>query len=159
MSKYYFGENIPSELLPLLKEKFAKYEDLVPGWCECVSVFWNPERVDETQLISGETTGYYDYRRASINICSGFLGETDSDREDTIRHELAHVLLSPIENFVGKAVQNIKNKELKSFVSEQFSVVLESVVQDVASALQKIREKSDSGIVKPISKEHQIFKS
>jgi hypothetical protein len=153
MSKFIYSETIPAEILPVVKEKFEKYEYLVPGWAKEVRIYWKPEGSSE-KLTSADTIGDFAYRFGIINICPGFLSEVDSDREDTVIHELIHVLTAPLVNFYGQLLHYLdltESGKTKEFVDEQFSEKLEGMTVDLTTAfLNQIEKSTKSETIKSV---------
>lgn len=143
-SKYIYSDQIPKEMLPVLQEKFEKYSYLVPGWVQEVRVFWQPS-VQRDEIISGQTSASFPYRWAQIEICAAFLSETDSDRDDTIVHELTHILLWPLSNFYDNVFGYFDDvpEKVKYFMKSQLTERVESATVDVTTAILKVT-KGDS---------------
>lgn len=137
-TKFIYSETLPEEILPTLKTKLSKYEDLIPGWVQEIRVFWNsnPE-VAGDKFISGQSLGNFPYRWATITICPGFLDEADSDRDDTLIHELVHIILCPLTDFYDQLMHYFDDQpdKVKSFVSGQFTERSEGVTVDLTAAL------------------------
>jgi hypothetical protein len=137
-SKYIYSEHIPKEILPVIQEKLEKYSYLIPGWVQEVRVYWQSTPAKE-EIVSGQSAASLAYRWAQIAICPGFLDEPDADKEDTIVHELTHILLWPLSNFYDHVFQYFDDQpeKVKDFMLAQLSERIEGATVDVTTAILK----------------------
>lgn len=144
VGKFWFSEAMPQEVkdasLPLLVEN----EHLIPEWCHEVRVYWNPagEHVGE-DLAAAYIETEYAYRYATLTICPAFLSEEDEARTFRIKHELWHIVSSPLVSYL-KDITDILSKRdelLSEIVARESTEKVESLTEDLTNILIKIEEK------------------
>ena len=142
-SKFVYTPQIPKEVLSAVKETLEKYESLIPGWVKYVNVAWNPNPSEAGT--SAESRGDYAYRWAAIHLCPSFLDENEAEREDTIIHELVHVMLFPLTNYYHDLVGYLDDQpeKVRDFIRSQTIEKMESVTVDVTTSLLKTIKGAD----------------
>lgn len=157
-SKFIYSDAIPAEILPLIQTKLEKYENMIPGWAQEVRVYWNGNPGGEA--ISGSSDGNFGYRWATVTLCPAFLEERDLDREDTIVHELSHVILFPLTNFYDQLMGYLDEQpdKVKDFMRQQLLERIEGVTVDLTTALFKLLRKDDADSTKEIGPKTPVKK-
>jgi hypothetical protein len=137
-SKFVYSEQIPEEVKPAIKEILDKYECLVPSWVNYVNVSWSA--VPRERNASAESMGDYAYRWATIFICPLFLDESPTEREDTIIHELVHVVLFPLTNYYAQIIGSLDEQpeKVQNFMDIQLSEKIEAVTVDTTACLLRL---------------------
>jgi hypothetical protein len=134
-SKFVYSPTLPKEILSAVKDTLEKYEALVPGWVKHVNVSWIAHPNEPGT--SAESRGDYAYRWASIYLCPTFLDENEAEREDTLIHELVHVMLFPLTNYYSDLVGYLDDQpdKVRDFIRNQTVEKMESVTVDVTTSL------------------------
>ncbi len=125
---------------PANKAEIEKYLSpvswLVPGWVECINVnLWDSEAADERISINV----HYDYRFCSLNFCSNWLVETETNKASQVIHELLHIHLSLIADYARDKINLLCPKEdaekfNKSLIQE-LTTRHESATSDLAKVI------------------------
>ncbi len=138
-SKFIYSEHIPKEILPVIQGLLEKYSYLVPGWAQEIRIYWQSSSPAREDILSGQTLGSTAYRWAQLTICPGFLEESDADREDTIVHELVHVLLWPLSSIYDQMLQYLDDQpdRVKDFIMAQLTERVEGATVDTTTAILK----------------------
>jgi hypothetical protein len=140
--KFWFSPDVPDEVKSSCKDVLLRNEYLIPNWCNEVRIFWNAV-ADDTN--DGTVAAYIDtsyaYRYASIFICPPFLNEELDDREIRIKHELCHIVSTPLVSYV-RDVSNILGVEetTAQLVARESSEKVESMTEDLVYILMKMED-------------------
>lgn len=133
VGKFWFSEKLPVEVKNSVKDVLVKNEVLIPSWCNEVCICWDDgeDSVDFSAYVETQ----YAYRKADLYICPAFLREDAYDRDLTIKHELAHIVSSPLLFFVqqvtGIMVDEEDDKYTKLILRES-KEKSESMTEDLA---------------------------
>jgi hypothetical protein len=138
-SKFIYSDNIPKEVLPLIKEKLAPFEDFLPGWVTELRVYW-----DLKPTVSGTSTGDLAYRNGYITFYPPFLDEKPDEQLNTALHEVIHIIISPLVNFYQQLFNCIPDvdEKIKNFIDQEFDEKLEGITVDLTTVLLQLTNKN-----------------
>lgn len=87
-----------------------------------------------------------DYRFVCISVFDGFFSETEKDRRRMLRHELIHVYLAPMVDWVKEEMipyVKTRNDDLGACVEREFGHRLESTTESLAILFDKVRNNKE----------------
>lgn len=139
VGKYWFSPDVPDEVKSSCKELLISNESLIPNWCNEVRIFWNPQGYEDAAAYIDTS---YAYRYAAIFICPPFLNEEPEDRELRIKHELCHIVSSPLVSYVNDIAKILGVEEsIEQIVKRESSEKVESMTEDLVYILMQMEEK------------------
>lgn len=125
-----YETEFPSEVLPAVKEAIESHRQLIPDWCNWVTVYFSTE--DGDRGFDLETVVTYEYRYAQIYVYAGWL--TSRDREHEFVHELFHIITGPAHTHAKTELQRqLKDAPpaLRDSVLDSFRMSAEATVEDL----------------------------
>lgn len=143
--KYWFQEDLPKEVYESCINLLRENQDLIPSWCEEVRVCWDSQ--GEHTINGNSAAAYiesnYAYRYARLSICPPFLNDSEEDRLDTIRHELAHIVTAPLVNYVRDSFSILADEDepLCQLISKELGEKVESVTEDLKNIIVLLKNK------------------
>jgi hypothetical protein len=144
VGKFWFSSLVPKEVLDTCKDTLLKYECLIPNWCNEVRVYWDAEGNspdDGENTATAYISTNYAYRFASLNICPPFLSEEIEDRETRLKHELCHIVSSPLVSYVRDTVAIVTQDEaMTQLVCRESTEKSESMTEDLAYILTQMEK-------------------
>ena len=134
--KVTYDASVPKAMRAQIRERLASILPLMPADFRTVTVDYGQDEEGDG-IVSVDVRR--DYKRLEIHIHPLFL--SDEEWEDTLMHELGHVLLGRtsalvhtlLESFVGEA-------RTREFLRQQFREAEERSCEDFAEAVRKIKE-------------------
>lgn len=114
---------------PLLEAHYA----LLPPWCGLVVVDYDTKPEGPDVGSAAYVRGHPEYRWATVTICPAFLSYNEVMREETIVHELVHLLLWPIHLHVH-SIRGFTSDHVDAFLAEQWRQLWEAAVCDFTAA-------------------------
>lgn len=140
VGKYWFSPDLPDEVKSSCKDILLNNEYLIPNWCNEVRIFWNPNGYDDGNASAYIDTSYA-YRFAAIFICPPFLSEELDDREIRIKHELCHIVSTPVVSYVRDVANIVAPEEpMNQLVVRESSEKVESMTEDLVYILLRMEE-------------------
>ncbi len=140
--KFWFSPEIPEEVKNSCRHILIENEFLVPNWCNEVRIYWSPDGYDKDGDTVAYITSNYAYRFAAISICPPFLNEEEEDRKSKIKHELCHIVSTPLASYV-KDTANILTDEheiISQIVNREITERAEAMTEDLVYVLMKMEE-------------------
>lgn len=141
MSRAAFFGQIPAEAAKALEAYFPLIDALAPQWCSRVWVMWSSEC--ETESCKACTVTRYEYRYGSVTLHGKWLDDDEVTRREAIIHEVMHLYVAPLSGFTRYVIhsftENESDKRLRDVSVEQCREYQESVVQDLALLMMKVR--------------------
>lgn len=140
-----WGEWAP-ELLPPMRELLAKYEPLLPAWCQIAYVKYG---AGESGSLAGCIVTFR-YRKCNIDVGELFFHENAEERAETLLHEIIHANLNAYRNTAFNLIKDaIGDNELAwSFAERQMTESIECVTTDMTALV--------SGLMKLASSKNKV---
>ncbi len=131
-----YRPDVPSEIREAVDPLLRRHASLVPTWCHEVVVFYDAENGDDVANVRV----LHPYRFAQVTICPPWLRQTAEDREQAIRHELIHIPLAPMTDFVKDLIERMGGEDGRfcEWVQDQWRERFEGAVCDLERAVQQI---------------------
>lgn len=131
-----YDASVPKQMRAVLRERLERMLPLLPADFRTVTVDYGPD-VDGDGIVSVDVRR--DYKRLEVHIHPLFL--SDEDWEDTLMHELGHVLLGRTSTLVHTLLETfVTEGQTREFLRQQFREAEERSCEDFAEAVRKIRE-------------------
>lgn len=132
----YDWRNTPPEVRQALEPMLKRWGALLPSWVQDVRVAYDGTR-DATMSV---TTNYRN-RWILLLVTGNWMAEAQGERENALRHELAHVLLEPFDSVVERVLDTLP----EDTVTEQLARGMvedgaEAAVEDIARALGRLMD-------------------
>lgn len=126
--------NIPTALLPIIKERIESCKDYFPNWCQKVVVEYNsPPNVDFELSCDSE----YKYRFILITITEEFF--RNDNWTDAVLHEIQHAISAPFTTQIWMIVETLIDEgPLRKYLEMQLREAEEAFATDSANLLDKI---------------------
>lgn len=120
------GSISPERAAVILSEESDRIRGLHPFGNWNINVSFDPIRNERAGNVA-QTSMFLDYQEAMINID---LSRVDSEKtfRDTFRHELLHVIFSPMD-VVAKLYESVKPDELRASLLDLHSYGLEQIIE------------------------------
>lgn len=123
-----WSPGLPAELRAALEPTLRRWLYLLPTWCHTIHVgLGNDLDSDVAARMEGEIR----YRRAALSIGPAFLRV--EDRDTLLAHELVHVALNPLDDFVDELTDRLDG-ELAGWACDRWRELLEGATEDLARA-------------------------
>lgn len=131
---------MPTEVRTALAPLVERHIALVPTWCHVLLLDWD----DTDRDALAKTTCRREYRWAKITVCPSWLRQDSTEREDTIVHELLHVVMEPVHNHTTDMLNLIREKypDVHAWAEEQRRYANEATVQDMTRAIRAMRSEA-----------------
>lgn len=131
-----FDGSVPAGLKAQIRRRLDTVLPLLPADFRTVTVDYGPD-ADGDGIVSVDVRR--DYKRLEVHIHPLFL--SDDDWEDTLMHELGHVLLGRTSGMVHTLLETfVAEPHTREFLRQQFREAEERSCEDFAEAVRKIRE-------------------
>lgn len=109
--------------------------DLLPSWISHFHVVWDGNDHENNATITTE----YEYRRALLTICPGFLTETD--KRHVLIHEIGHIVTDPFASLVERITETLVPEASRPFVLGEIARHKEMMAEDISLLLAKLEGK------------------
>lgn len=143
-----FDENIPSSMRKELIELFKTNAYIIPDWCSYVHVAWEAEPLDDSNNIvscPAYTSTEYPYRKAVVKICPSFIDEDDFGKDHIVKHELGHIITSPLVDYIENVLGMLDLEEsTESIIKDSLQTYSEAVTQDLTNILKSLEGTNDN---------------
>ena len=101
---------------------------VVPSWCHSLRLEYSPGLEAAEAACTPDTK----YRRAIVEFAPSFFSGTAEEQERLIVHELLHLALAPLTEFVDDALDRLEgDKALLQWLADQWEERSEGVVEDL----------------------------
>lgn len=146
IGKFWFSAAMPDEVKDSCKDLLVKNDYLIPSWCNEVRIYWDCAGDDnDGALAAAYVETNYAYRYAAMYICPPFLSEELEDRDIRIKHELCHIVSSPLVSYVRDTVNILgKDENLSQLVSRESSEKVEAMTEDLSYIILEIEKRLTS---------------
>lgn len=123
----------PHSVTALVRPLLARWLFLAPSWLHTLDVCWQNDGDDTTEAAIDVR---YEYRTACLTIYPRFLEIAPDRQSATIRHEVLHTAVAPLERVARAVVERAccEDSPLREWAGEEVRVALESVVTDLTRA-------------------------
>lgn len=126
--------NIPTALLPIIKERIESCEDYFPNWCQRVVVEYNTPPTPDYELTCSSE---YNYRFIVITVSEEFFRQ--ENWKDSVLHEIFHAISAPFTTQAWMIVETlIEDGPVRKYVETQLRASEEAFATDAANLLDKI---------------------
>jgi hypothetical protein len=124
---------MPEEVRAVVEPLLEKHLHRVPSWCNTLAVTSGSS--SEARVVA-TVEADYEYRQARISFTPLFLSENKKNRESTIVHELAHLPLAPIRDWVLDTIKALLTDEtMQQYLFAQYHKLEEGAVQDITHSV------------------------
>ena len=127
-----FEPDVPDEIKDFVEPILEKSKGFIPGWVEEFLIQYEPRRDARMPM-------RVSYRaRYAVLVMTGLaLTETQSERENTLLHELVHILLAPLA-CVAESWEEALPEGVKPIMRRAFDDAVESVTEDCCRAFGRV---------------------
>lgn len=126
--------NIPSAILPLIKERLESCAEFFPGWCQRVVVEYSGAPNPDFELACDSE---YKYRFIVITVTEEFF-KTENWKE-AVLHEIQHAIAAPFTTQVWMAAEIIiEDSSIRKYIETQLREAEEAFATDMSQMLDKI---------------------
>jgi hypothetical protein len=126
---------MPREVRKVAEPLFKKNLHLLPGWCRALFIRYGDAPKDQDRVVAYIEVDA-EYLQASITLCRRFLDDTDVNRERTVIHELLHVSMRPLQDWVEHFMSIYVADEEQDKWRDNFNhKAIESVIQNLMFSL------------------------
>lgn len=140
-SKFKIIES-PEPVAKALEEILPKLENLIPHWCQEVTLNFTPGDDDNCPCSCSVA---YPYRHATIWIHAMFISaNTVEERISLLRHEMMHIYLNRVVDFAQGLIKNNLGNDSPAGKSLKFelSAIHEATTEDLKIMLENINKGS-----------------
>lgn len=137
--RVWWSKSVPPEIREAVEPHVERWAFVLPGWVHELGISYDPNSAN-----CAETKGDIAYRRAHIYVGPHFVQNEGPDREEIIRHELAHVVLHPLTDWTKDIVSRLAgdDERLAEWLREEWRQRLEGATCDIEAALLRTRRGS-----------------
>ena len=125
------SRRMPPEVRDAVDRDLPPLLTLLPGWVTDLLVTWDGEDNENALRVHAAV----EYRRATIYVCAGWLGEVPAERRRIMLHELAHLPTVALADFARRLVDGLENPERKADLTETLRLLLEGATCDIAEMM------------------------
>lgn len=97
--------DVPREVRSALEPHLERWWALVPTWCQEFTVRYDHENPSRMAARIN-----YANRWATLVVTAGWLNDPDEERANSVRHELAHVMLEPVSAAVRRIISDTQEE-------------------------------------------------
>ena len=131
-----YDASVPKGMRAEIRERLETVLPLLPADFRTVIVDYGPDPEGDA-VVSVDVRR--DYKRLEVHIHPLFL--SDEDWEDTLMHELGHVLLGRTSALVHTLLETfVAEPHTREFLRQQFREAEERSCEDFAEAVRKVKE-------------------
>lgn len=131
--------DFPADLRAIVEPVFTPLETLLPTWCQNFSFRHSPS-IDKTLQVQISVRN----RWAVMEIGPSWLAHTAADRENSMIHEICHVLFEPFQWNAARALDAYapEGGPGRQLLNQIISDGMEQAVEDIARSYQKLLHRS-----------------
>jgi len=135
-----YTNSVGEAIQPLIHERISTITHLFPGWVQDVIVIYT-ELNEKNSSAAVEV--FHQYRYVNLHIYPSFL--SDIFWEETLLHELVHIVNTPYTQVVEDILENFVDSNFQAYVKQQLLLSEEAVSQDMARLMSLLTsgEKDD----------------
>lgn len=128
-------DKVPAETKEALEPHLRRWMPLLPTWCQEFAIEWQP--MNDSRMAVRVN---YRNRSAVLILTPLWLSDSPEERANSLRHELVHVLLTPLMDAVGSIIDSNteKNTPARKMADEMYNLALESSVEDAARRIDRL---------------------
>ena len=136
LSEVYWDPDIPDDVKAVIERHLSPWLMLIPTWCQEFRVRYHPQR--DARMASESN---YRNRWATLIVTGEWLGETDKERDNAVRHELCHVILEPLTSAIYRIINDTLEEGTAAYKLSYslFTDGTEAAVEDLARAIGRLR--------------------
>lgn len=124
---------MPREVREVVEPLIEQYEYLLPSWLRSLSISYGDSKVEGSVAEILTDTAYL---QAKLKLTKNFLDDTVLNRERTIVHELLHVTITPVQDWMRYIVQQyVVEQDVEQILKHFDEQIIESVVQNLMYSL------------------------
>ncbi len=117
-----------------VEEYLREYEDVLPGWIIEIRLSYDADNKDAMLKVE-----CHPHRRfVEMDLCPGFIGATDEDKEEAVVHEIAHMILSPYTDVIGLIREVLPAGMADELLEKQAEYAEEFVVPDIVKIIMPL---------------------
>lgn len=129
--------NIPTALLPIIKERIESCADFFPGWVEKVAVEYENQPNPDFELMCASE---YKYRFIVITVSPEFFKQ--KNWRESIIHEIIHAIAAPFTTQSWIIVETlIEDGAVRKYLETQLRESEEAFATDLACFADKVLDK------------------
>lgn len=127
--------DFPPDVRAIVEPHLMRWLPLLPTWCQEFRVRYRGDEDATLRIVTNHRN-----RWAMLVISGNWLDEPESEREQSIIHELIHVALEPFCTAAGRIVEDLTQEgtPLRSLADSMFTDGLECSVDDLARSIQRL---------------------
>lgn len=128
-------KDFPPEVRTALEPMLEQWGALLPTWCQEFIVSYDGAR--DAQMAA---TVNYRNRWVVLRVTGLWIDNANEERENSLRHEMIHVLLEPMAMAVARIIEDTvpEDTPLAKLCNSVFTDGLEATVEDMARAVGRI---------------------
>lgn len=130
-------EDFPPEVRSALEPMLERWGALLPTWCQDFIISYDGTR--DAQMAA---TINYRNRWAILRVTGLWLDNPPAERENSLRHELVHILLEPMDSVMRRIIEDTipKDTPLAELCDSVFTDGMEAAVEDMARAIGRMHD-------------------
>lgn len=127
--------DVPPEIRAAVEPLLQRWWVMVPGWCEEFTVKYSAKR-DARMAVSVN----YRNRWALLIVTGQWLQDAPEERENSLRHELVHILVEPLTAGVRRIIEDTleAGTPTMELCDSIFTDGMEAAVEDLARAFGRV---------------------
>jgi hypothetical protein len=126
--KITYNRSVPEALIPILDERFRHIKEAFPKWCHELIVSYEHDNPEGNTLTAD---GVFEYRYAEICVYDFFFN--DIHWEESLMHELMHIMFSPYTKRVERVLNTLLSETpIANYIKSELLSEEEGVAQDFA---------------------------
>jgi hypothetical protein len=140
--KIIYCASLPADIKADAKPLLTKYRFMLPAWLNTLAVIgWQNEgHADEVPYYTAEVSVKWEYRQATLLFYPKWRQAKAQYKDATIAHELTHLLLAPLDAWVGNIIDNAIDEDFAEFLREDYRKMCEGATEDISQIIHA-REK------------------
>ncbi len=117
-----------------IEEYLQEYEDVLPGWITEIRLSYDADNKDAMLKVQ-----CHPHRRfIEMDLCAGFIGATEKDKEEAVVHEIAHMILSPYTDVIGLIREVLPAGMADELLEKQAEHAEEFVIPDIVKIIMPL---------------------
>ena len=125
---------IPKELASSARPHVLRYLPSLPCWVARLDIEFDTSPADENETVYLTVSAQEEMRTATLNLRADWLQLDDTQRDELMSHEFAHVAGLPAFDMVAAILADV---EAPKILRDQFEARVEAATQDYAKVFRK----------------------
>ena len=125
--------DLPGELREAIEPTLS--EVAFPSWLDVLYVLFDPTDAENHATIKVDP----EYRRARLSLGAHFIASPKHEREDTLRHEFAHVMLGPVHAAMTSIIESAVPPKLRAMAEAMWVQGWEATTTDLGLSWRRER--------------------